>query len=121
MKNTISLKSSNEFQRVLKKGSWYSSDMLTLYILKKDSDLNYLGIAVGKKYSKSSVKRNRARRLTREAFRLLEDNIITGYEIVIVWKNSNSYDDANFENVSKDLAKCLKKANILKNKEDEDV
>ncbi len=114
MKNTFALKNRNEFQRVLKKGTWFSGDFISLYILpNSDVKYNLLGVAVGKKYSKSSVQRNRVKRLIKENYRLNENRVKTGYLIVIVWKNNNSKENVSFYNISKDLLKCLKKADLF--------
>ena len=121
MKNTIALKNSNEFQRVLKKGEWFPGDLMSVYVLKNTSSLNYLGIAVGKKFSKSSVKRNRAKRLIKEAYRLNEELLRKGYLIVIVLKNNVTYDLLTFKNIYADFIKSFKKANILMNGEESNV
>lgn len=119
MKNTFTLKNRNEFQRVLKKGTWFSGDFISLYVMPNSvNDVNLLGVAVGKKYSKSSVKRNRVKRLIKENYRLNEPKIKTGYQIIVVWKNNNSKENAKFDNISKDLLKCLKKADLFIVKEE---
>lgn len=121
MKNTIALKNSNDFQRVLKKGAWAAGDLISLYILKNGTDFNMLGIAVGKKFSKSSVKRNRVKRLIKEAYRLNEERICKGYSLVILCKNNVVFENITFDNVCKDLRKCLKKADILVKEEECDA
>lgn len=119
MKNTIALKDSNEFQHVLKKGKWAAGDLMSLYILPIKDNINMLGIAVGKKFSKSSVKRNRVKRLIKEAYRVNENVICKGFSMVVLWKNNVRHEDITYWNVCKDLLKCLKKADILV-KEEED-
>lgn len=109
----LTLKKNYEFQRTLKKGKWYNASLINVYIDQNDKNLNYIGIAVGKKVSKSSVKRNRIRRLIREAYRLNEKNIKKGLNIVMVWKTSCSFELANFKSIEKDLLFCFKKANVL--------
>ena len=113
MKNTIALKDSNDFQHILKKGRWAAGDMMSLYILPNTEEKNLLGIAVGKKFSKSSVKRNRVKRLIKEAYRLNETGICKGFSMVILWKNNVNYESVTYGNVCKDLLKCLKKADVL--------
>lgn len=113
MKETITLKDSKEFNRVLSRGAWSAGDLMSLYLLRTSSNINQLGIAVGKKFSKSSVKRNRVKRLIKEAYRLNEDKICKGYLIVILLKNNAIFENINFNSVEKDLFKCLKKAGIL--------
>ena len=86
---------------------------MSIYVLNSMDSYNHLGIAVSKKFSKSSVRRNRVKRLLKEIYRLHEDEIITGKFIVILWKNSVGYDIVNFENISQDFFKCLKKSGLL--------
>lgn len=117
----LTLKKNYEFQSVLKKGNWYGGKLLNIYILKNNRDINHIGVAVGKKVSKSSVKRNRIRRLIKEAYRLEETNIISGINVVIVWKTNCSFELANFHEIKKDLAVCFEKAGIYKENKEEDA
>lgn len=110
----LTLKKNNEFQNVFQKGKWYGSNLVVIYIVKNNEDFNRIGIAVGKKVAKS-VKRNRIRRVIREAYRLNTSNIVQGYDIVIVWRNKLEAQKVNLGNIQEDLLKCLKKAEILIN------
>ena len=113
----LTLKKNHEFQKVFKRGAWYSSNLLNVYILKNGKNLNYIGIAVGKKVSKSSVKRNRIRRLIREAYRLNENKIKSGLNIIMVWKTNCPFELANFQDIQQDLLYCFKKADIISTNE----
>ena len=115
----LTLKKNYEFQKVLKKGKWYKGNLINVHINKNNLDINYIGIAVGKKVSKSSVKRNRIRRLIREAYRLTEERLTRGINIVIVWKTSCPFEMANFYAIKEDLLFCFKNANIIKEKEED--
>lgn len=117
----LTLKKNYEFQNVFKKGNWYGGDLLSIYILKNNKNSNYIGVAVGKKVSKSSVKRNRIRRLIKEAYRLEENKIIKGINIIIVWKTTSSFELANFKDITKDLNICFEKAGIYNKEEDANV
>ena len=123
----LTLKKNYEFQKTLKKGKWCSAKLINMYIEENKKDSNYIGVAVGKKVSKSSVKRNRIRRIIREAYRLNEPKIKRGFNIVIVWKTSCLFELASFHDVEKDILYCFKKAEILlnddtsKKEEDENV
>ena len=117
----LTLKKNYEFQNVFKKGNWYGGNLLTIYVLKNSKYSNYIGIAVGKKVSKSSVKRNRIRRLIKEAYRLEENKIIKGINIIIVWKTSAAFELANFKDIENDLKTCFEKASIYIKEEEYNV
>ena len=112
MKNTLSLKKSSDFQRILKRGTWCSRDYLSVYLTKNSTNLNYLGIAVGKK-GLTSVERNRIKRLIRESYKNIEKNIKVGYNIIVLWKSKNSFEMASYDRIESDLVKCFEKCKIL--------
>ena len=114
----LTLKKNYEFQKVFKKGTWYGGDFVSIYVMQNQKKSNYLGIAVSKKCFKSSVKRNRLRRLLKEAYRLNEKSLLKGFDMVIVWKTSGDFEDASFAKIEKDLLKIFTKANLLTKKED---
>ena len=109
----LTLKKNYEFQKVFKKGVWYGGDLLSVYIVPNNKNLNYIGIAVSKKISKSSVKRNRIRRLIKEAYRYIEKNILSGFDIVMVWKTNCPFEKADYYSIIQDLQKCFDKAKII--------
>ena len=117
----LTLKKNYEFQKVFKKGTWYGGDLLSIYVVPNHKKANYIGIAVSKKVSKSSVKRNRIRRLIKESYRNIEKNIQLGFDIVMVWKVSCPFEKATYYAINQDIKKCLKKAQLLDTEEDEDV
>ena len=85
MKNTISLKNSNQFKAVYDQRKCRSDKYLIMFIRKNNSDINRLGISVSKKVGNSIV-RHRLARLIRESYRLHEDMFNSGLDIVIVAK-----------------------------------
>ena len=110
------IKENSGFQKIMKNGKWYSSECLTVYVLENALNINRVGVAVGKKAGKSVV-RNRIKRLIRENFRIEENNIKQGFDIIIVWRSSTELDKITFDNIQNSLFKCLKKAELLKNTE----
>lgn len=82
MKKTISLCKNYEFYRVYKKGSFQAGRYVVVYAVKNRKGLSRLGISVGKKVG-NSVQRSRVTRLIRESYRLTENNLKEGYDIVI--------------------------------------
>ena len=107
------LKENSEFQYVLKHGKWYGSELLMLYICEKEQNFNRVGVAVGKKAGKSVI-RNYLKRLIREAYRVNDLDLVSGYDIVIVWRSSAKTNVVDFHIVEKNLLKCFKKADLLK-------
>jgi len=72
------------FSKVFKNGRYASNNYLTVYVLRNynKNAASKLGISVSPKNG-CAVKRNRAKRVIREAFALLCDRLPTGYLIVV--------------------------------------
>lgn len=112
MKKTVTLKKNYEFKRVFVKGKYYSGKCLEAFVMKHSKQINYLGIAIGVKIAKA-VKRNRIKRLIRENYRLLEEEIQTGYTIVFLWKKKVNIKEANFYRIKKDMLSIFKQTGLL--------
>lgn len=78
-----SLKKYGDFQRVYKKGRSYANKYLIMYVLKKDTPKNRIGISVSKKVG-NSVVRHRITRLIRESYRLNEQRFERGLDLVVI-------------------------------------
>ena len=85
MKSKSVIKESFMFSKVFKHGKYAANDFLTVYALKNYNRkaASKLGISVSAKNG-GAVRRNRAKRVIREAFRKLYKNLPQGYLIVIV-------------------------------------
>lgn len=112
MLRTDTLKKNYEFRNLFKSGKYYSGNYIDIYIKKNNKQINYIGIAVGVRIAKA-VKRNRIKRLIRENYRLLENKISVGYNIIFICKKNIKIEDINFYNIKNDMEKILKKAEIL--------
>ena len=85
MKNTQSLKLNRDFRRAYK-GDNFVGGYTVVYMKKNKYQFNRLGLRVGKATGKA-VTRNRLKRLMRESYRLMEDDIEKGYDFIIVARN----------------------------------
>ena len=112
MEKTLKLKKNYEFKKVLTKGKYYSGKYLDVFVKKSSFPINYIGIAVGAKVT-NAVNRNRIKRLLTENYRLIENNLKTGYYMVILWKKKADISEATFSNIKEDMIKVFKRIGIL--------
>ena len=115
MKKTVMLKKNYEFRKVLSKGKYYSGEFIEALILPNNKEKNALGIAVNTRLG-TAVERNKIKRLFRESYYFLEESIISGQEIVFLWKKKQDIEKATFQNIKSDMQYIFDKAKIL-NKE----
>ena len=83
MRKIKTLKKNYEFKNVLSKGKFYIGKQISIYILKNNKKINVIGVAVSIKQC-GAVKRNRIKRLIRENYRLLKNDLKQGYDIVFL-------------------------------------
>lgn len=111
MNNTESLKKMFQFRHVYNRGKSLANRYLVLYVIRNGKQSNRLGISVSKKVGKS-VTRSRVTRLIRESYRLMELEIKSGYDIIVIARVSAK--EASFQEISKALFHLIKKQNLLK-------
>lgn len=83
MQKTVILNQNRDFLQLYRRGRKIVSPYMILYVRKNRRKYNRLGITVGKKVG-CAVKRNRARRIIRQAYRETEHLLPTGIDLVIV-------------------------------------
>lgn len=111
MKYSCSLKLNHIFQRLYHtKG--VADGYLVLYARRNRTEINRVGITVGKKLGKAHI-RNRTRRRIREIYRLNEERFLPGWDIVVVARSKAV--DAEFARLTKSYLNLAKKAGILRN------
>ena len=112
MKFTQSIKKNFQFRFVYNKGKSLANRLLVMYVVKnkKYTDTNRLGISVSKKVGKSVV-RSRVTRLIKESYRLSEEDIKQGYDIVVIARVSAN--GADYKDINKALLSLLKKHDLL--------
>ena len=96
---TETAKDNKIFLRCFRSGSFVSCGFLTVYYLPNKLPFNRFGISVGKKQG-GAVERNRIKRIFRAAYRLCEEKLPIGYDIIFAARNDacerSSNDVVNF-------------------------
>ncbi|GFZ33328.1 ribonuclease P protein component [Clostridium zeae] len=113
------LRKNMEFRNVYRRGKSFANDLLVLYIYnnrrnrdEKGTPYNRVGISVSKKVG-ISVIRSRAKRLISESYRLNNENIKRGNDLVFIARvaiNEKTYWD-----VQKAMINLFNKAGLIKN------
>lgn len=83
MKHTVSIKENHVFRRLYAKGKTAASPALVLYARRGGGKGNRLGFTVSTKVGKAVV-RNKVRRRLREIYRLHEEELALGWDLVVV-------------------------------------
>lgn len=105
-----SLKKNRDFKLVYKNGKSFANKYLVMYILENKIEKNRLGISVSKKVG-NSVIRHHITRLVRESYRLNENQIKCGYDIVVIARNSAK--DKNYREIESALMHLFKIHSII--------
>jgi len=77
------LRKRREFQLVFDKGERFGNNQLKIYALSNGNSVSRLGLVVGRKFG-NSPKRNRFKRILREAYRLNKSLLNNGVDIVVI-------------------------------------
>lgn len=106
----MTLKENHLFSRAYRKGRCFSGKYIAVYVLKNRENNKKLGITVSKSRG-NAVKRNRVKRIIREAYRVFHPFIKEGNIIVIVARQPCV--DAHVSVVVSELEALLSKAALL--------
>ena len=112
MRKTGSIVRNKDFKRIYARGKNLANKYCVVYMVKNRAGVSRLGITVSKKLG-NAVKRNRARRLLRESFRLLEHEVKDGFDLVIVARFMTV--EAKQMSVQKALYDLLSGLDLIKN------
>ena len=113
MRKINTLKKNYEFKYVLSKGQYFHGKFVTIYVKKNKLNKNIIGIAINTKLGKA-VKRNHAKRLIRENYRLIKNDLILGNNIVFLWNKNVDIEKADFFELMKEIKYLFEKAELLK-------
>jgi ribonuclease P protein component len=108
---TESLKKNRDFLYLYKKGKFLAARIMVVHCKPNNSKINRLGVSVSKKAG-NSVRRNRVRRIIKENYRLMEGNIVPGYNIIIVYRNIKEIPE--FTAFKKEMKYIFNKLGLLK-------
>lgn len=109
MRHTVSMKENHLFQRLYTKGKSAPTATLAVYVRPNHLGRNRLGLTVGTKIGKAVV-RNRVRRRIREAYRIHEDGMAPGWDIVVVARVRSAF--VPYAQLERDLLRLLGKLEV---------
>lgn len=111
MSDVLTLKENRDFRRLYSKGKSFVSPALVTYVMKnRTANLRY-GITTGKKIG-NAVKRSRARRVIRAAFREVCLDLKEGYDIVFVARARTPF--VKSTEIKKAMEEHFRQANAVK-------
>jgi len=103
------MKENHLFRRLYTRGKSAVVGTIAVYVRRNNRNYNRLGLTVGTKVGKA-VRRNKVRRRIREAYRIHEDQMRTGWDIVVVARTRAAF--ATYERLERELLKLLDKLGV---------
>lgn len=104
MRYTVSLRANRDFKRMYARANNAPGACLVLFLKKNRLGVTRLGLTVGTKLG-GAVRRNRIRRRMKEAYRLIEDKLRPGYDIVLVARSGA--ENAPFELIKSEIVRLF--------------
>lgn len=104
------LRNKQDFSSIYRRGKSVGDRCVVVFYKKNDLAYNRTAFLASKKVGKS-VARNRARRLMKESYRSLTDQIPTGYDMIFIARNTIC--DLKCADVKKSMEAALKRSGIL--------
>jgi len=114
MKKPDVLRNRKDFDNLYRKGKSSGSKYVVVFFVKNGLDFSRKAFLASKKVG-NSVARNRARRLMKEAFRQLEGDLPSGYDVLFIARNT--IHEAKCDDVLRSIRGIFKKAGFIKAKQ----
>ena len=111
VKFTVSLKENRLFRRLYAKGRSAVTPTMVLYCRKNGSRGNRLGLTTGTKLGKAVV-RNKIRRRLRAIYRCHEQELLPGYDVVIVARHLAA--QRPYAELERHFMRAVKKLHLLR-------
>ncbi len=117
MKQTTPLRFNYEFSRVYKRGRYLTGTFVVVHFLKRRQagGNNRLGVTASRQVQ-GSVRRNRLKRLIRESYRLQEEKLATGFDLIITGRQTEPM--PTFAQIDQELGRILRRAGVYRKPED---
>ena len=106
----FTIREQNDFNRVYNNGRSKGSKYVVVLYNKNKLPYSRVAFVASKKVG-NSVKRNRSRRLMREAYRSFRDKIVPGYDIIFVARNT--INDCKYDDVSRAMFGAVRSAELF--------
>ena len=107
----LRLRNPRDFERVRSQGRNRSNRLLAISVSPNELGSNRYGFAAGRGIG-STVRRNRAKRLMREAARHLHPRIAPGHDIIFVARNRVN-PDTTLDEIQEAMTDLLRRSNLL--------
>ena len=106
------LRKQKDFDRISKEGVYFSEHCLLMKAMRNDLEITRFGFIVSNKISGVAAKRNRIKRLLREAVRSSRDKLKEGYDCLFIAKGSIVEKES--EEIKWTVEKLLRKSGLFK-------
>ena len=115
LKKTI-LRRKSDFSNIYKRGKSKGDRYVVLFYRKNRLPYSRYAFLASKKVG-NSVKRNRARRLMKESFRLSDVKLKNGYDYIIIARKNIAGADVKCKDVKKSLESVFRRTGVIQKNE----
>lgn len=107
------LRNQKDFNTLYNKGKSVGGRYVVLFYRKNGKSYTRKAFLASKKVG-NAVRRNRARRLMKESYRLIEGNLKPGYDIILIARNT--INNTKCADVKKSIEAAMKRVDLLERK-----